>query len=109
MTRVSLFTGPVLIAVLVLAVLLAANFFLKQKMQAAPTVDTLMVTDQGLVLSGKPLSIGELSRHYAKDESPREIRVVVAQDLPWGKTWELRDTLNQLVKKRPNLTITGLD
>ncbi len=109
MTRVSLFTGPVLIAVAVLAVLLAANFLLKQRAQAAPITDTLQVTTQGLIYNGKQLTISELSQRYRNDSSPRELQVVVSKDIPWGKTWELRDTLAEIAHRRPNIIIIGLD
>lgn len=106
--RARIFSRPVIISLAVLAALLASIFILKKRAAQAPEVDTLTVSRAGMKLDGQQVQLAELSMLYREGETPHLLVVEFEPSMPWGATWELRDTLKRLDEELENLTLTGL-
>lgn len=108
--HVRLFSGPFLAALLVLAVLIVSIIFLKRRARITEApIDTLVVSVEGMSIGGKALRMEELYARYIGEKEPRRLQVVVGEEVPFGQTWNLRDTLALLDSLKPDLTILGLE
>jgi hypothetical protein len=108
--RLSLFRGPVIIAIAVLLGLLVVTRILKTGgVPFAGQTDTLNVTTSGLYLNRQKIEVYDLWAHYSKTTQNLVLVVRIDTTLPWGETWVVVDTLKRLSKVRPNLKISWID
>jgi|GEM_PF-6770598 len=97
------------ISFIVLIGLIATLYILKRQASGSGIApDTLVVTAQGLNFRQNPVEIGNLRKLYPEGNKQHKLHVVFDPDVEFGKTWEVEDSLKELLKTRKNLTITGL-